>query len=59
MKPFRINPQIGKTRHSVSYHDGTSTHKDGSPFFDLRIFKRRKDKEAFARDLKTQGYTES
>jgi len=32
------------------------THKEGSPFFDLQIFKRRKDKEAFIRGLEVDGY---
>ena len=57
MKTYRDNPQIGKARHSVSFHDGIKTHRDGSPFFDLNIFKRGKDKDAFIRDLKKAGYT--
>jgi hypothetical protein len=56
MKTYRDNPQIGRARHSVSFHDGVKTHKDGSPFFDLQIFKRSKDKEEFIRRLKTDGY---
>jgi hypothetical protein len=57
MKTYRDNPQIGKARHSVSFHDGAKLHQDGSPFFDIQIFSRRRDKEAFIRSLKGQGYT--
>ena len=56
MKTYRDNPQIGNVRHSVSFHDGTKTHPDGSPFFDLRIFTRQRDKEAFVRQLTRAGY---
>jgi len=55
-KTYRDNPQIGKSRHSVSFHGGTKVNKDGSPFFDLRIFKSDKDKAAFIRGLEAAGY---
>ena len=56
MKTYTDNPQIGKVRHSVSFCNG-GTHKDGSPFFEIRIFTRRKDKEAFIRSLEALGYS--
>ena len=56
MKTYRDNPQIGAVRHSVSFNDGMKTHKDGSPFFDLKVFKRSKDKEVFIRGLEADGY---
>jgi len=55
-KTYRDNPPIGKVRHSVSLHDGIQTHKDGSPFFGLHIFARRKEKEAFIRTIEQIGY---
>lgn len=57
-KTYHDNPQIGKSRHSVSFHGGEKFHKDGSPFFDLRIFKSEKDKAAFIRRLEAAGYIE-
>jgi hypothetical protein len=56
MKTYQDNSQIGKTRHSVSFHNGIKVHKDGSPFFDLQIFSKRKEKENFIRDLESNGY---
>ena len=56
MKIYQNNYQIGKTRHSVSFHDGIKVHKDGSPFFDLQIFSKKKAKESFIRSLENIGY---
>jgi len=47
---------VGTAKYSVSYHDGVQTHKDGSPFYDLKIFRNRKLKEAFLRGLRARGY---
>lgn len=58
MKKFRINPCIGKVRHSVSFHDGAKKHKDGSEFWDIEIFKSKKAVAAFVKTLKAQGYAE-
>lgn len=40
---YTINPQIGRAKYSISYHDGTKKHKDGSDFWDIKIFKTKKD----------------
>ena len=38
---FRINPQIGRAKYSISYHDGIKKHSDGSDFWDIKIFKNK------------------
>lgn len=53
---YKSNPQVGKVKHSVSYHDGIKTHKDGSPFFDIKTFKNETDKRFFTASLHSQGY---
>lgn len=58
MKKFRINPCIGKVRHSVSFHDGAKKHEDGSEFWDIATFKNKKAVAAFVKTLKAQGYSE-
>jgi hypothetical protein len=58
LKQFSVNAQIGKCKHSISYHNGVDTHKDGSPFFGLFIFKNKKDLIIKIKDLKSLGYTE-
>ena len=54
---YRIQTNVGKARYVVSFHDGVKTHKDGSPFFDMRIFSAKRAMQKFVRDLESQGYT--
>jgi hypothetical protein len=58
MKLFRLKYNIGKAKYVVSYHDGIKTHKDGSPFFDIEIFKSQKKCNTFIAELRTQGYNQ-
>lgn len=45
-------------QHVVSYHDGVKTHKDGSPFYDGRVYKRIETARRFLRKLLTEGYSD-
>jgi hypothetical protein len=47
---------IGKAKYTISYHDGKKTHKDGSDFFDIQIFKNKKDLAKFVNALHKAGY---
>lgn len=49
---------IGRCRYAVSYHDGVSTHKDGSPFFGIALFRNKKKMQKFINGLEQDGYTE-
>lgn len=55
-KTYTYRQNVGKARHVISYHDGLKTHGDGSPFFDVRIYSRKRDAQAFVRSLEAQGY---
>jgi len=57
-KTYKEQHGIGKSKYTVSFHDGKKTHKDGSPFYDIKIFKNKKDLDAFIEDLKKKGYKE-
>lgn len=57
-KQFKVNPQIGTARHSVSFHDGIQTHRDGSAFFALYIFRTKRKLTVFVNKLKREGYAE-
>ena len=48
-----------RAQHVVSFHDGVKVHKDGSPFFDIRIFSNRIKKEKFIKKLLQFGYVET
>jgi hypothetical protein len=56
VRDYYETDNIGRCKYSVSFHDGQSTHKDGSPFYDMRIFSNRKAKQAFIRELAAKGY---
>jgi len=55
MKQVRILT-LRRGMHLVSYHDGEKTHRDGSPFFDARVFGNIRKAERFYRDLLRAGY---
>ena len=57
-KRFRQRHGIGRAKYTVSSHDGKSKHKDGSDFFDINIFKNKKDLNNYMNDLKRKGYVE-
>ena len=57
-KAFKVNPPIGKAKYSISSHDGSSTHKDGSDFWDIKIFKNKVDLEKGIKDYKSKGFIE-
>ena len=56
MKTFSTMENVGKVRHLVSFHDGVKTHKDNSPFFDVRTFTRKCDARRFVSGLVADGY---
>jgi hypothetical protein len=58
MKTFYRQDNIGKAKYTVSFHDGVQTHRDGSPFYGIRIFKNKKKRDRFISDLKKDNYTE-
>lgn len=43
---------VGKSKYVVNFCTG-KTHKDGSEFYDVRIFSNRKDKDAFVKALRS------
>ncbi len=56
MKRYYIQQNIGRAKYVVNFHDGSKCHKDGSPFFDIKIFKSKRKLNEFERELKQQGY---
>jgi len=57
MKTFYIQYNIGKAKYVINYHDGESTHNDGSAFFAIAIFKNKKKLEDFVSGLVESGYS--
>jgi hypothetical protein len=59
MKTFHVRCNIGKAKYVVSFHKEGSFHKDGSEFFDCRIFSNKKKLAQFVRELQNEGYKET
>jgi hypothetical protein len=57
-KRFYETYNVGRSKYVVSFHDGLKKHNDGSDFFGARIFKNKKDLEAFKKELLSNGYLE-
>jgi hypothetical protein len=57
-KLYYRQDNIGKAKYTISSHDGVTMHKDGSPFYDIEIFKSKKALANFEKSLKAKGYTE-
>lgn len=58
MKTFYQQDNIGKAKYTISFHNGIDTHKDGSPFFGIKIFSNKKKLNNFRTELIKDGYTE-
>jgi len=55
-KRFKQQDGVGSSKYTISYHDGRKKHKDGSDFFDIKIFKNKPELEAFKKDLVSKGF---
>lgn len=59
MKTFYVQNNSGsKYKYVVRYYDGSQTHKDGSPFFELRFFKNKHTLKNFTDNLARNGYSQ-
>jgi len=58
-KNFNTMYGIGKAKYVVNFHNGKSKHNDGSPFYDIAIFKNKVDLKNFREDLLKRGYIET
>jgi len=55
-KTYHQRDGVGRAKYTISKHDGQSTNKDGSPFFDIAIFKNKPDLNRYIAELHKQGY---
>jgi uncharacterized protein YbaP (TraB family) len=58
-KFYHVQHNIGRAKYVLNFHDGVKTHKDGSRFYDIKIFKNKKEFNKAIKDLEKQGYIES
>lgn len=50
-KDYNVMYNVGKAKYVVNYYSGKK-YKDGSKFYDIKIFKNKKKMEDFIKELK-------
>ena len=55
-KSFYTMYNVGKAKYVLRFHDGIKTHKDNSPFYDIKIFKNKKILNTKIKELLSNGY---
>jgi predicted RNA-binding protein with TRAM domain len=55
-KKYEVHYNIGKSKYVVNFHDGKKKHDDGSEFYDIEIFKNKRELNNFIADLESKGY---
>lgn len=55
-REYNIKYNVGTVKYLVCFHNGRSTHKDGSAFYDIRSFKNKKKMDLFIKELKQNNY---
>lgn len=55
-KKYNIQTNIGLSKYIVNYYNGEKTHPDGSEFFDIAIFKNKKELTNFTKQLDKEKY---
>lgn len=56
MKTMYTQHTIGKAKYCLSFHDGISTHKDGSPFYGIKLFSNKKMLQKTIKHMTQEGY---
>ena len=54
---YNTMTNVGSSKYVVNYHDGESTHRDGSPFYGIATFSSKKKMEKFITGLIKKGYS--
>lgn len=53
---YRFAEKNTLSRHIVAFHDGMKKNKDGSRFYDVRLFPTVEDANQFIKELKRKGF---
>lgn len=59
VKTYYSQTNVGKSKYVVNYSDSIKTHEDGSRFYDIRIFRNKKEVASFIKELSRKGYKEN
>jgi len=56
MKTYNTMYGIGSSKYVLNYHNGVKTHPDGSPFYDMALYKNKKKLQSHIKELESNGY---
>lgn len=56
VKNFNEMSNVGRAKYVVNFHDRVKTHRDGSAFYAIAIFRNKRKLAAFVRTLRADGY---
>ena len=57
-KAYYVMHNVGKAKYLLNYHDGHSTHGDGSPFWGAACISNKRELARRIQELTRQGYVE-
>jgi hypothetical protein len=49
---------VGRAKYVINFHDGISTHKDGSAFYGIYIFRNKRKFNAKILEMRRDGFIE-
>jgi hypothetical protein len=55
-KYYYTQDNIGKVKYTISYHNGLTKHKDGSPFYGIYGFSNKRKFHKRLKQLISEGY---
>lgn len=58
VKEYYVQYNIGRSKYALSFHDGVKKHDDGSPIYDIRLFRNKQRLHEAIRNLESEGYKE-
>lgn len=58
VKEYYVQYNIGRSKYALSFHDGVKKHDDGSPIYDIRLFRNKQRLKEAIKNLESEGYKE-
>lgn len=57
-KVYYTMDRVGSAKYTVNEHDGVQTHNDGSPFFGIALFRNKRKRNTYIKELQDKGFRE-
>lgn len=57
-KNYCVKYNVGRIKYVLNYHNGKDKYSDGSPFYDVALFRNKSALSEKIRELENDGYVE-